>query len=87
MVEQIGLPLEMGETIILGLRLVLEGVAFDRFFNRFGVDVREIYDAQIVELRNLGLLEVLPDRIRLTPRGRPLGNQAFLHFLPDDQEN
>jgi len=32
--------LEIGETMMLGLRLLEEGVTFERFAARFGVDVR-----------------------------------------------
>jgi hypothetical protein len=29
------------------------------------------------------LIEILPQRVRLTRRGRLLGNQVFARFLPD----
>ncbi|MDW8102954.1 MAG: coproporphyrinogen III oxidase family protein, partial [Anaerolineae bacterium] len=80
-VETITLRIEMAETIILGLRLVKEGLSFERFYNRFGQDLRELYGSQIEELVSLGLLEKDGERIRLSPRGRLLGNEVFQRFL------
>ncbi|MCR4407271.1 MAG: radical SAM family heme chaperone HemW [Anaerolineae bacterium] len=81
--EEIDRALEMAETVILGLRLVEEGVNFGAFRARFGVEFTDIYGSKIEELANLGLLEVTRDRVRLTRWGRLLGNQVFQCFLPD----
>ncbi len=80
--ECIGPELERAETMILGLRLV-EGVSRAGFSSRFGADPAELYAAPIAETQALGLLEVDETHIRLTPRGRLLGNQAFWRFLPE----
>jgi oxygen-independent coproporphyrinogen-3 oxidase len=80
--EVIELPLEMGETMMMGLRLVQEGVEFERFRDRFGLDLRQRFGDELVELQELGLLQEDRERIRLTRRGRLLGNQVFLRFLP-----
>ncbi|HUS81962.1 MAG TPA: coproporphyrinogen III oxidase family protein, partial [Dehalococcoidia bacterium] len=72
---------ETSDAIILGLRLT-EGVSVDALGRRFGVDIEERYGKQIEELRNLGLLESVDGRSRLTERGRLLGNEAFERFLP-----
>ncbi len=80
-VEKITPTIEMAETIFLGLRLVKEGVSFERFYRRFGMDLRELYGSQIEELVELGLLEVDDERIRLSPRGRLLGNEVFQRFV------
>lgn len=79
--ETISPELEMGETMMMGLRLVEEGVPFDRFQQRFGLDPRRCYEAEIAELVELGLLEVDDERLRLSPRGCLLGNQVFARFL------
>lgn len=79
--EAIDLRTEMAETVILGLRLVEEGVRFTDFTARFGRDLREVYGPQIQELVELGLLEVYHQGIRLTTRGRLLGNEAFERFV------
>jgi putative oxygen-independent coproporphyrinogen III oxidase len=80
--EIIDRRLAMGETMMLGLRLVQEGVADTRFRARFGVGLDETFGAEIAGLIRRDLLERLPDRVRLTPAGRLLGNQVFAEFLP-----
>lgn len=80
-VEKITPAIEMAETVILGLRLVKEGLSFERFYRRFGMDLRELYGPQIEELVELGLLEIDRERIRLSPRGRLLGNEVFQRFV------
>lgn len=80
-VETITLPVEMAETVILGLRLVKEGLSFEEFRRRFGRDFWEIYGPQAEELLELGLLERSERGIRLSPRGRLLGNEVFQRFI------
>jgi oxygen-independent coproporphyrinogen-3 oxidase len=75
---------ELGETMMMGLRLVEEGVGEGDFSARFGQNLGEVYGAQIERLVGLGLLEwggERSDRLRLTERGRLLGNQVFVEFI------
>jgi oxygen-independent coproporphyrinogen-3 oxidase len=81
--EAIPRELEMGETMMMGLRLLDEGVSCARFRQRFGIDLRQKYAADIEELEALALLEVRDDRVRLSQRGRLLANQVFYRFLPE----
>ncbi|NTU64429.1 MAG: hypothetical protein HGB05_13780 [Chloroflexi bacterium] len=81
-VEEIDQALEMGETLMLGLRLIEEGVERGRFHDRFGVTLDEVYGMTIEQLIEQGLLESDDARIRLTARGRLLGNRVFAEFLP-----
>ncbi len=55
--EDIDTRLAQGETMMLGLRLVLEGVARARFRARFGVALDEVFGAEISALTQRGLLE------------------------------
>jgi oxygen-independent coproporphyrinogen-3 oxidase len=71
----------MAETVILGLRLA-EGVSLADFRRRFGVGLLSVYGPAVAELTALGLLERANGRLRLTPQGRLLGNEAFERFLP-----
>ena len=80
--ETIGRALEMGETMMMGLRLLQEGVSFARFEQRFGVPMETVYADEITELVERGLLERTPERVRLTHKGCLLGNQVFARFLP-----
>jgi putative oxygen-independent coproporphyrinogen III oxidase len=79
--EVIGRELEMGETMMLGLRLT-EGFTFSRFEQRFGVAMTEIYAQELRELGEQGLIEVDAAGVRLTQRGWLLGNRVFAAFLP-----
>jgi len=82
--ETIERRLAMGETLMLGLRLVTEGVPDARFEARFGVGLDAAFGPQIRRLVAQGLLERLPDRVRLTPTARLLGNRVFAEFLPGE---
>jgi oxygen-independent coproporphyrinogen-3 oxidase len=82
-VEEIGEPLEMAETMILGLRLVQEGVRLADFRERFGRELMDVYSGEIGAMGQAGLLEVEKERVRLTARGRLLGNEVFQRFLPE----
>lgn len=72
---------DMDETMLTGLRLTREGVSAKTFRQRFGVELTDIYGRQIDRLVKLGLLEWSSDRLRLTARGRLLGNQVFMQFV------
>jgi oxygen-independent coproporphyrinogen-3 oxidase len=79
--EAIDRRMAMGEKMMLGLRLVQEGVEDASFREEFGVGLEEAFEHEIAGLVQRGLLEHLPGRVRLTPRGRLLGNQVFIRFL------
>ena len=84
--ETIERSLEIGETMMLGLRLIDEGIDRAQFADRFGVELTDVYGSVIARLVNQGLIENLPERIRLTARGRLLGNRVFAEFLPDNDQ-
>jgi oxygen-independent coproporphyrinogen-3 oxidase len=79
--EEIVPELHLSETVILGLRLS-EGIGLDDIKRRFGIDLLRHYEQQVDETAALGLLEHSGQRIRLTRRGRLLGNEVFWRFLP-----
>lgn len=72
---------DMDETMMTGLRLTIEGVSAQAFHARFGVELTDIYGDKIERLTRLDLLEWAENRIRLTQRGRLLGNQVFMQFI------
>ena len=80
MVEAIDGRLEMGETMMLGLRLT-EGIAENSFRARFGVELRDTFGPSIHELEGAGLLQWHDGSLVLTPHGRLLGNEVFQRFL------
>ena len=79
-VEVISKALEMGETMMLGLRL-MEGVSEEGFRLRFGRSLESVFGADLREFQGLGLLEKKGERWRLTGRGRLLGNEVFQRFV------
>ena len=82
--EVIGRELEMGETMMLGLRLV-EGVSLARFESRFGLTLTDVYSEELVALQRQGLVEMDEMGVRLTRRGWLLGDRVFSAFLPSDR--
>ncbi len=79
--ERVDAPREMGETMMMGLRLVREGVSPAGFAQRFGAALEKVYGQQITRLEKLGLLENAAGALRLTEHGRLLGNQVFMEFV------
>ena len=84
---------EMSEYMMTGLRLTREGIAASAFRQRFGCELKDVYRKEIDELIRLGLLEwhkeaseapkngETSEVLRLTVRGRLLGNQVFMRFI------
>ncbi len=75
---------EQGEFMMVGLRLTDEGVSARGFADRFGRPLEQVYAQPIAILSAAGLLEWVGEderRLRLTRRGRLLGNQVFLQFI------
>lgn len=84
--EHIDRQTAMAETVILGLRLVREGVRVRKFEERFDSTLDEVYGPIIEELVALRLLERADDRIHLTRRAYFVSNQIFVRFLPEDDK-
>ena len=79
-IEFIDRPLEMAETMMLGLRLDT-GVSISEFEARFGASPLDAYREELDELQPTGLVEVSDGSIRLTDRGRFLSNEVFVRFF------
>jgi oxygen-independent coproporphyrinogen-3 oxidase len=82
--ESIDEKTAMGETMMMGLRLTREGVSEEAFIKRFRQSLETVYGPEIRSLQEAGLLEWAVNgdrRLRLTPRGRLLGNQVFYRFI------
>jgi oxygen-independent coproporphyrinogen-3 oxidase len=81
--ETIPPRLGMGEMMMLGLRLVREGVPDATFQAHWRKSLDDVFGRELAELEGLGLIERLPDRVRLTPSARLIGNQVFARFLSE----
>ena len=80
-VEEIDEQTAMGETMMLGLRLLEDGVSVRSFARRHGVSLLEQFEPQITRLTSIGLLEADDRRVRLTERGALLANAVCAEFL------
>ncbi len=74
--------LAMGEMMMVGLRLLEEGVPDSRFRARFGVSLLEAFPDEIENLSRMGLLEWHGESLRLSRKGWLLSNRVFVRFLP-----
>lgn len=81
---------EMSEAMLMGLRLTEEGVSSRGFAERFGLPLADRFGREIDRLIGQGLVEWCKktpgeggssDVLRITRRGRLLGNQVFMQFL------
>lgn len=79
--ETVDADLARAETMMLGLRLVQEGVERARFRERFGEDPLERFGKRIRRLVELGLLTVDEARVRLTPQACAVANRVFVEFV------
>ena len=87
---------ERTDFMLMRLRLTSEGVPAAVFQERFGRALSETYDGQISELQAHGLVEWSENRtseddsssdvLRLTKRGRLLGNQVFMRFIESEAD-
>ena len=68
------------ETRMMGLRLDT-GVSEESFKSRFGRTMRDVFAPEIDELRTASLLVEDATGIRLSAKGRLLGNEVFGRFV------
>ena len=80
--EPIDAELAMGETMMLGLRLLQDGVSAHDFELRHGVALTERYGALIERFAGIGLLRFDGERLRLTASGAMVSNSVLAEFLP-----
>lgn len=73
------------ESMMMGLRLTKEGVNINSINMRFNVDIQETYSREIKKLLQISLVEMLEIEgemhLRLTDKGRMLGNHVFMEFI------
>jgi len=72
---------DISEYMLNNFRLVKAGVSDTDFKSRFGSGLMDIYKRELEELVHIGLIERVGDVIKLTKRGRLLGNQVFIRFI------
>lgn len=72
---------EIAETIMLGMRMTVDGVNLVRFRARFGDDLLVMRRQPLERLVSLGLVEILADRVRLSERGYLLSNPIIAELI------
>lgn len=79
---------DMSEFMMTGLRLTQEGVSYSEFQTRFDIPMQDVFGKEMDELLKLELVEKQTSEfsknsevLRLTKRGRLLGNQVFMRFV------
>lgn len=71
---------KMEEELFLGLRKN-EGVSIERFITRYGKNPYDLFAKEVAELRERGLIITEKKWLKLTAKGRLLGNEVFQSFL------
>ncbi|MFW5709399.1 MAG: radical SAM family heme chaperone HemW [Chloroflexota bacterium] len=69
------------ETVLTNLRLVEEGINRATFAEQFGFDLVAAYQGKLDQFVAYGLIEIEPDRIRLTRSGRFVSNAIIRDLL------
>ena len=78
--NNLSLEERMSEKIFLGLRL-MEGINFEDFYMTFNKRIDNVYKKEINELVSKDLLIKQDNNIKLSPKGKFLGNKVFVEFL------
>ena len=79
--EEISRELEMAETAMLALRLN-EGLSLALFEQRYGLSFDAVFAERLAPVEAAALLEREDGWVRLSERGRLLGNEVFERLLP-----
>ncbi len=80
--EQVEREQEMAETAFLAMRTAM-GLHLPTFAQRFSQPFAQFVGDRLQPVEEAGLLEHEDDWLRLSKRGRLLGNEVFLRLLPD----
>lgn len=72
---------KMSEFVILGLRLIKEGVSISRFKSLFDRDIYDVYGDTIRKFEKMNMLRVCADKIRLTDKACYVSNAILCEFV------
>ena len=81
-IEPLSRSAAMADAMMMGMRLA-EGVSHAGFEERFGVPLGDAFRDAIREMSMAGLVVHDAAGVRLTRRGRLLGNEVFGRFVED----
>jgi putative oxygen-independent coproporphyrinogen III oxidase len=78
--HEVTLTEQMEEEMFLGLRKN-KGVSIPKFTEKFNVDLMKLFAEELEKLTGQGLISFEDNHVKLTRRGRFLGNEVFQSFL------
>jgi oxygen-independent coproporphyrinogen-3 oxidase len=81
--EVVSPPQERFETIMLGLRQLIDGLSYSDYQDRYGEHLRDQYGSVIDKLIAQGLVREESDRLLLTRRAWLIANRVLIEFLPE----
>lgn len=70
-----------GETMMLGLRMLNDGINAEAFQARHGASMHSVFHEPITRMTELGMMESTGQGVRLTERGMMLANSVVSEFL------
>ncbi|MBQ6502865.1 MAG: radical SAM family heme chaperone HemW [Flexilinea sp.] len=74
--------IEMQDVMMLGLRMLHEGITEQRFRERFGEEMRDVFCRELRHLERKNLVRWTPGgRLQLAPDKVMVANQAFIEFV------
>ena len=71
---------KMSDTMIMGLRLD-SGINLDEFEEKFQIKIEKIFPGKIDKLISENLINKKNNQIKLSDKGKLLGNEVFINFL------
>ncbi|GAC1399780.1 MAG: radical SAM family heme chaperone HemW [Chloroflexota bacterium] len=79
--EHIGGETRLKETIMLGLRLLRDGLDSADIREEYGIRMEERYSRQLAELTSLGILTIDGTRLRIQESSVPIANEIWSRFM------
>jgi len=73
--------IELVETVVLGLRLLTDGIDLDRIGRCLGINASALYQPEVAELTTMGLLDSASGRVKLPEAAVPLANEVWERFV------
>ena len=78
--EKQDIKTKMSDTMIMGLRLD-SGINLDEFEEKFQIKIEKIFPGKIDKLISENLINKKNNQIKLSDKGKLLGNEVFINFL------
>lgn len=72
---------EISEMLIMGLRLLNEGIDLEAFASRFGVNLMTLHGSTMQRFADQGLVSISETHVRLTAQGALLSNVVFRELV------